>query len=121
MVPYRRLQTLLRIKTQLMISVERRPQEEAVALYERSLGMDGKTASALVRSQTMNPGRTFSYYTGMRALRTLQRRLGVDDASFTEMILSNGFVSLATMNALLERRFGSTSSAGGYDSRRRRG
>lgn len=113
MVPYRRLQTLLRIKTQLMISVERRPHEDAVAVYERSLGMDGGTASALVRSQAMNPGRTFSYYTGMRTLRASQRRLGVQDAAFTETILSNGFVSLATMRGLLERRFATSPAVGG--------
>jgi hypothetical protein len=113
MVPYRRLQTLLRIKTQLMISVERRPHEEAVAVYERSLGMDGGTASALVRSQAMNPGRTFSYYTGMRTLRASQRRLGVHDAAFTESILSNGFVSLATIRKLLEQRYGTGPAAGG--------
>lgn len=106
MVPYRRLQTLLRIKTQLMISVDRATLEEAVAVYTDSLGMDHATASALVRSQTMNPGRTYSYYTGMRSLREAQQRLGADDAAFTETIFANGFVSLATMEALLDARFG---------------
>ena len=106
MVHYRRLQGLLRIKTQLMISVERAPLDEVATTYTGELGMDDATARSLVRSQTMNPGRTFSYYTGMRTLRLAQRRLGADDAAFTEAIFANGFVSLATMGALLERRFG---------------
>ena len=106
MVHYRQLQTLLRIKTQLMISVESTPLQEAVAVYTSELGMDAATAGALVRSQTMNPGRTFSYYTGMRTLREAQGRMSADDAPFTEAIFSNGFVSLATMQSLLDARFG---------------
>ena len=101
-VYYRQLHTTLRIKTQIDLSVYGRSPEKVALAYVEGMGLSPESARMQVYSQQMNPGRTFSYYYGMKVLNERFPRYGLSVAEYTNRIFSCGFTSLDTVDRLLQ-------------------
>ncbi len=99
-VAYRRLHTAVRIRADIELHHQRRPVEEVCGLYARYLGFTQPEARGQVRFQEMWPGYMTTYYTGMRALEVLERRLRPEPRRWNELLFSAGFVSLKVLEAM---------------------
>lgn len=99
---YRRLHTATRIWADLELFHLGGGVEAAVALYRKYLGFADQVARGQVLSQRLTPGYFTVYYYGMRDLERLQKEIGWDDKSFTELIFSSGKLSLKVLRLLIE-------------------
>lgn len=99
---YRRHHTAVRIQADLMLRFYGRPIKEAVALYEKELGFDHKTARGQVQAQEEMPGYFTCYYYGMKTLCDWEKFYGYSLKEYTELLFSLCHVSLETFHAILE-------------------
>jgi len=101
-VAYRRLHTAVRIRVEMDLFVYGKSIDHAVDLYVKYLNFARPAARGQVRFQELWPGYMNSYYYGYHELCRLQEKYGVPEAEFTELTFSNGYVSLDTIEQLLQ-------------------
>lgn len=100
-VAYRRHHTAVRIMAELYLRYFGRPLNEAVDLYVRELGFDRATARGQVRAQELMVGYFNCYYYGLKRLLDLEKKHGIGEKAYTEMLFSVGRISLQSFEAFL--------------------
>lgn len=99
-VVYRQLHTAVRILCELEINHYENGIPAALALYEKYMQFPEEVAKGQARLQTMWRGYMTSYFTGHRQFDDIQAEVGMDDAEFTRLIFTHGFLSVATLGRL---------------------
>ncbi len=101
-VAYRRLHTAVRIKVDLALHHFGKPLEEGDRIYQEYMRFSPKAARGQVRFQELWPGYMTIYYYGQKYLADLQKRLGWDDQTFTELIFSVGYAGLDVLEEIVK-------------------
>lgn len=99
-VVYRQLHTAVRILCDLEINHYNHGIPAALKLYDKYMQFPEEVAKGQARLQTMWRGYMTSYFTGHRQFDDIQAEVGMDDAEFTRLIFTHGFLSVATIGRL---------------------
>ena len=75
--------------------------EDVVAVYEKELGFDRVTARAQVQAHQNTPGYFTCYYYGMKKITQWEQELGFNKWDYTEMLFSAGYISIESLQMLL--------------------
>lgn len=99
-VVYRQMHTAVRILCELEINYYGHGIPAALELYSKYMGFPPEVARGQARLQTMWRGYMTSYFTGHRQFDAIQRETGLDDAEFTRLLFTHGFLSVATLGRI---------------------
>ncbi len=100
-VAYRRHHASVRILVDLMMFYYGAALEDVVAVYEKELGFDRVTARAQVQAHQNTPGYFTCYYYGMKKITQWEQELGFNKWDYTEMLFSAGYISIESLQMLL--------------------
>ena len=100
-VAYRRHHGSVRILVDLMLYYYGCPLEDAIKLYEEELGFDRSTARAQVQAHQNSPGYFTCYYYGLKKIEQWDKQLGLSKKDFTELLFSAGYISMESMEMLI--------------------
>ncbi len=101
-VAYRRHHTSVRIKADLMLRYFGNTIGEVTKLYMDELGFDRVTARGQVKAQEGQQGYFTSYYYGMKKLCDWEKKYGIDEKTYTELLFSAGRISLENFEKFLK-------------------
>ena len=101
-VAYRRHHAATRIAVDLMLHCQDRSIGDAVALYQKELGLDFTTARGQVRAHESMTGYFTCYYYGMKKLTGWEKQYGFSRKDFTELLFSAGYISIDRFEEILK-------------------
>jgi len=101
-VAYRRHHASVRIKADLMLRYFGNTIGEATKLYMDELGFDRTTARGQVKAQEGQQGYFTSYYYGLKKLCDWEKKYGIDEKTYTELLFSAGRISLGNFEKFLK-------------------
>ncbi len=99
-VVYRQLHTAVRILCELEINYYGNGIPAALELYRQYMGFPPEVAKGQARLQTMWRGYMTSYFTGHRKFDVIQKETGLENAEFTRLLFTHGFLSVETLGRI---------------------